>query len=335
MKNLIKIENSLNENNSFEEISEILKRENTILLFPHINMDGDALGSCVAFCSALRILGKTAYILIEDEVPGFLDFLAKDYCTFDMDKIENPDVCIMIDCGDFSRLPKRVEKFEEGKIKGCIDHHITSKPVFDFNYINPDAAATGELIFRLIKTMGVELKNDIAQGLLTAITTDTGNFQYSNTTAETHKIAGELMENGAKPSEISINLYQNIRLQKLILNNKILQRLKVFAGGRGIISSVTQDMIRKTGGRMEDTEGIVETLRNVRGVEIAVFVKELEDGSCKISMRAKRNANVAEIAEKINGGGHIKAAGGKLNMPCYQATKYMEDIVYEYIRKMQ
>ncbi len=329
-----KKEDYQSKNNTFEEIGQILAREKTFLIFPHINMDGDALGSSVALCATLRNMGKEAYILIEDEVPGFLDFLAKDYCTHNMNIIENPDVCVAVDCGEFSRFPARVEKFQSGKITGTIDHHVTTMPIFDFNYIRPEAAATGELIFELVKTMGKSLKGDVSQGILTAITTDTGNFQYSNTTAHTHRITAELMDNGAKPNEISINLYQNIRLQKLILNNMILQGLKVFAGGRGIICGVTQGMIKETGARMEDTEGIVETIRNVKNVEVAVFVKELTNKECKISMRAKRDANVAEIAQSINGGGHVKAAGGKLNMSFNEAMKHMEDLVYQYIRKM-
>ena len=148
-------------NNSLKEIAKILNESQSVLLFPHLNMDGDALGSSAALCATLRKLGKQSYILIEDEIAAFLQFLDNDYCTHDANIIAEPDICLCIDCGDTGRFKKREEKFLQGKTKGCIDHHGTSTPFADFNYIDPKAAATGEIIYDLIKEMGVEIDAEI------------------------------------------------------------------------------------------------------------------------------------------------------------------------------
>ena len=319
-------------NNTLKEIAEILMASRSVLLFTHINMDGDTLGSSVALCIALRKLGKQAHILIEDDVAAFLRFLDKGYCTYDNHIIENPDICLCIDCGDVDRFRERKEKFFEGKQKGCIDHHVTTEPFADFNFIDPTASATGEIIYELLKELPVEVDKDIASAIFAAITTDTGNFQYSNTTKRTHLIAAELWDYGVDYNEISVELYQNNRLEKLLLQTKILEQITVFAGGEAAICGVTQEMLEETEGRMEETEGMVETLRDISGIELAIFVKEVSREKCKVSMRSKKYINVAEISQKLNGGGHARAAGCTV-MKSYEDTKQeMMRLAEEYLK---
>ncbi len=325
----------MEKNNTLKEVAKILSDENnnSILLFPHINMDGDALGSAVALCSGLRQAGKEAYILIEDEIPDFISFLDDGYCTKNFGIIENPDVCICIDCGDEGRFPKRKEKFYEGKITGCIDHHVTSEPFTDFYYIDSKAAATGELVYDVIKEMGITINEEIAAGLFVAITTDTGNFQYSNTRKKTHLIAAELYDLNVEYDQISAKLYQNNRLEKLKLEVLALNEMKIFAGKKAAICGATQEMLKKTNCKMEETEGFIDILRNISGVEIAVFVKENEENKCKVSMRSKSYANVAEISCNFNGGGHKRAAGFTLNKGYEEAWDIVTAAVEEYLKK--
>ena len=133
--------------NTIKEIAQKLKEAGSVLLFPHVHMDGDALGSAAALTQVLRNQGKTCYILIEDEIAGNLKFLDRDYCTDNQDIIEPPDLCVYIDCGDESRIPKRYGKFLSGRETMCIDHHRTSSSDTDYAYVDPDAAATGEIIY--------------------------------------------------------------------------------------------------------------------------------------------------------------------------------------------
>ncbi|QIB69046.1 bifunctional oligoribonuclease/PAP phosphatase NrnA [Aminipila butyrica] len=296
-------------NNTLKEIAEILVASKSVLLFPHTHMDGDALGSSAALCAALRKLGKQAYILIEDEIAAFLKFLDKDFCTSDLEIISQPDVCLCMDCGDVSRFQKREEKFLSGKQKGCLDHHTTTVPFADFNYIDSTAAATGEIVYDLLQELPVELDKEIGSALFAAITTDTGNFQYSNTTGKTHQIAADLWDRGVDYNEVSVELYQNNRLEKLLLQTRILQGLHVFAGGQAAICGFTEEMLRETGGLRDEAEGVVEIMRNIAGVELAIFVKEVSSQECKVSMRSKKYVDVAAIGQKLGGGGHVRAAG--------------------------
>lgn len=319
-------------NNKLKEIAKILMTSKSVLLFTHINMDGDTLGSSVALCIALRKLGKQAHILIEDDIAAFLQFLDNNYCTYDKNIIENPDICLCIDCGDVDRFKKRKEKYFEGKQKGCIDHHITTEPFADFNFIDPTASATGEIIYDLLKELPVEIDKEIGSAIFVAITTDTGNFQYSNTTKKTHLIAAELCDYGVDYNEISVELYQNDRLEKLLLRTKALQEMKVFADGQAVICGVTQKILDETQGKMEETEGIIETLRNISGIEIAVFVKEIGEKKCKVSMRSKKFVNVAEMSQKLNGGGHARAAGCTVLQSFEETKETMINLVKEYLK---
>ncbi|WP_312653503.1 DHH family phosphoesterase [Aminipila sp.] len=318
--------------NTLKEIAEILMASKSVLLFTHINMDGDTLGSSVALCIALRKLGKQAHILIEDDIAAFLQFLDKDYCTYDNHVIENPDICLCIDCGDADRFKERKQKFFEGKQKGCIDHHVTTEPFADFNYIDPTASATGEIVYELLKEMPIQIDKEIGSAIFAAITTDTGNFQYSNTTKKTHLIAAELCDYGVDYNEISVELYQNNRLEKLLLQTKALQELIVFAKGQAAICGVTQKMFEETQGKMEETEGMIETLRNISGIEVSIFVKEIEPNKCKVSMRSKKFVNVAEMSQKLNGGGHARAAGCTIYQSFEETKKTMIKLVEEYLK---
>ena len=295
--------------NTIKEIAQKLKQAQSVLLFPHVHMDGDALGSSAALAGALRKQGKTCYVLIEDEIAGNLKFLDRDYCTDNQDIIDGPDLCVYIDCGDESRIPKRYGKFLSGRETMCIDHHRTNSSDTDYAYVDPDAAATGEIIYDIITAMGDEIDAHTGEALYAALTTDTGNFQYSNCTKKTHEIAAALYDSGMNHSEVCIQIYENVSVGRIRLDNMIMNTLDIFADGKAAMAYVTQQMLEETGTGMDETEGIVSTLRSIRGVEISVFLKEYGTEEIKVSMRAKTYADVAEIAVEFDGGGHTKAAG--------------------------
>ena len=299
----------MKQNNSMKEIGQQLMDAESVLLFPHINIDGDALGSCTALCIALRNAGKKAAILVEEEVPEYVGFLDNGYCTQDHEIFGTPDICMCVDCSETGRFPKRAETFVKGKTTICLDHHFTGEPFADYNYIDGNVAATCELVYQLLVTMGLEITTEMAEAIYTGISTDTGNFQYSNTTKQTHLIAAELLDKGIDHNKITVLLYQSTRLEKLRITARILDNMEVFADGKGAIAYVSQAMLEAEGVSMEDTEGAIDLIRNIKGVEIAAFLKERESNVIKGSMRAKTYGNVAEIAGRFNGGGHIKAAG--------------------------
>ncbi len=320
------------QNNSLKEIAEVLNSAKTVLLFPHVNADGDALGSCTALARALGSLGIACRVLIEDKIADNLAFLDKaglgaeeTYTTFDGNVFgASPDICIAVDNGEPERFPKRKEVFFTGKTLMCIDHHPTSKPFADYNFIDPNAAATGEIIFDLLAALGVKPDKLICEALFAAITTDCGNFQYSNTTKRTFEIMVELMDVGFDLVGVSNAIYQNNPPQKLKLEAAIMNTLEIFADGKAALAYVTQDMLKACDARLEDTEGIINTLRGIAGVEVAALFKENDEKKIKLSMRAKAYADVSAVAKLFGGGGHVRAAGCTLEMPMQEAIELLK-----------
>lgn len=321
-------------NNSFEEISNLMNQADKILLFPHINMDGDTLGSAAALCKALRGLGKECHILIEDDIPANLRFLDKGYCTFDQQIIPKADLSICIDCGDAGRFIRRKEKFHQSRKNLCIDHHATTDYYCQYNYIDSKAAATGELVFKLLKVMGVEIDKEIGEAIFAAITTDTGNFQYSNTSRMTHEIMAELYDAGIDSNGISVELYENNRMEKILIKNMALNTLTTVCDGRGVLAYVTQDMLKETGALMDETEGVVQELRSISKVEVAAFLKEASADHIKISLRSKKSVNVAEIAASLGGGGHERAAGFSLHCSLTEAFDTITEKITDSLGKL-
>jgi phosphoesterase RecJ-like protein len=303
----------MKKNNTLKEIADALRGAHTVLLFPHISIDGDAMGSSVALCAALRKAGKTAHVVIEETLPDMVSFLDKGHCTEDPGLPDRPDVCVCVDCGDYRRFPKRKALFRSGALSICIDHHKTTKPFLDLNYIDGNAAATAEIVYDLLSFFEIAIDEEIGGALYAGIVTDTGKFQYSNTTRKTHLIAADLHACGVRASEISIMLYQNERLEKRLLESRILSDALLFADGRAVISCITRNMLRETGGRLDETDGVTETLRDIRGVEVACLLKEKSARTIKVSLRSKQFFDVGAFSEENGGGGHTKAAGFTVN----------------------
>ncbi len=319
---------------TLEQIAIKLKEADTILLYPHVIMDGDTLGSSIALCIALRKIGKKAFILIEDEIPSYLLFLGKDYCTFDQNIIGTADISISIDCSDIDRFVMRKAKFLTGKFSICLDHHRTNNSFAEMNYIDEYAGATGEIVYDLIKIMGIEIDIEMAEAIYTAITTDTGNFQYTNTTKTTHLITADLFDIGIDLEKISVEVYQNIRHEKLKINNEVINTIEMLYNGKADIAYVTQEMLKKTGALMEETEGIIETLRNISGVEISAFMKESKPNEIKVGLRAKTYGDVSAIAQSFGGGGHKKAAGCTLYTTLEEAKRQISFAIVAHLEKV-
>ena len=297
-------------NNTFKEIAEVLLKAEKILIYPHINADGDAVGSAAALCHTLRRLGKTAHVLIEEQLPANLRFMDKGYFTFDEKVMEHPDVSV------------------------CVDHHGTTQNFCDYNYVDSAAAATGELIYALIKEMVPEADVETGEAIFAAITTDTGNFQYSNTTKNCHLIMAELYDLGVDTNKVSVEIYENERQEKLMITTKALSTLEIFGGGCGAIAHLTLEDMKEIGAEPFETDGVIQKLRSISGVEYAALVKEKEPGVIRVSMRAKRRGNVATIASELGGGGHVKAAGCTLNMPLDEAVNLVKSKLSEAIKEL-
>ena len=298
-------------NDTIKSIATLLKDLDGILLFPHVNMDGDALGSATALCLALRQLGKKVYVMINEPIPKNLDFL--DFgCTTDDDSVlEEVQLSLMLDCNGSNRIPGREDAFNRGKLKGCIDHHQnkSSDIRFDFVRVEPKSAATGEIVYNLIKALGVEINLDMANCIFTAITTDTGNFQHSNTTRRSHDIVGHLYNiEGFNSKAISALIYDRKSKEALKMESIILANLNYYDEGRVAVGRITQNLLNEVGCTMDEAEGIVQHIMSIEGVEVGCLIKESEINT-RASLRARTYADMEQVARKFGGGGHVLAAG--------------------------
>lgn len=320
-------------NNSFREIASALKSANTIALYPHINADGDAAGSSIALCLALRKLGKEAYIVAEEELQYNLQFMDPNLWSQDLEPGEKADIAVCVDCGEISRLGNRGKTFESAPFNICIDHHKTSTSFCNLNYIDPGSASTSQLMYYLIKEMEVTIDKEIATCIYAAISTDTGSFKYSNTTEETYLIAADLYKCGISPADIAISLYESDKLSKLKLETLAFETLETLVDGKVAMAYVNEESYAKAGSSSNETDGIVPRLRSIQGVEVAIFLKEIDKNTVKVSMRSKSYVDVARIAQTFSGGGHQRAAGMTLKMPLDQAITKVKELITKEMEK--
>ena len=320
-------------NTTLKEIGNILAAADSVLLFPHMNPDPDGIGSSMALCRALRGQGKTAWIILDSDLPGYMKYMEAGsdgdgpdgpLITLDQEILSEPDICVSMDGSDDSRITGREEIFHKGRTSLCIDHHLVKECDRDHYYIDPDAAATAQLIFTLMKEMDWPMDERIATDLYTGINGDTGCFMYSNTTPGIMRISAELMELGADTELVNVNLHQSRSLETVKVTMKVMETLDMFADGKAAMARLTKEMLESCNAKMEAADQVIDDLRSIEGVEIAAFVKE--DGEVtRVNMRAKTCGNVAEIAERHGGGGHAKAAGFREEAPLEQ--------VYETLRE--
>lgn len=290
-------------------IAAALKACNTILISAHKSPDGDALGSQLALMLTLKKLGKNVIAHNLDPVPEIYRFLPQN----DQIKVGKPvegryDVHIVVDAD-----PPRSGLFEgtyPADILINIDHHITNPREWQLTWLDPDASACGEMIYKLIRELGVSLDRDIALCLYTAIFTDTGSFRYTNTTPVSMQISAVLLEAGADPWLVTENVYESFAFKRLKLLGSVLSDMETSEDGRIGWVVVTEELFRKTGTKAEDTDNFVNFVRSVKGVEVAVLFRQTAALEYKISLRSKGRVDLSQLAQSLGGGGHKNAAGG-------------------------
>ena len=294
------------------------------LITSHVSPEADNVGSCLAIAHTFRALGKNAKVWLRDGVPDYLKFLpgAEDVSSGPF-ALEYPyDLLIVVDCGDFERIGEAKERPQKGA--SCvvnIDHHATNTRFGDINWIDPEAAATGEMVYLLLRRLCFEASPEVASCLLAAISADTGSFKYSNTTARTFFIASELVRMGAKPEKVGMALHNHYPKEKIFLMGKVFATLELFGKEKISTISVFQEMLKSCGAKQEHTEGFVEILRGIPGVEVACLFRELGPNRTKISLRSNGTLDVASVCGAFGGGGHKMAAGAVFDGPLQEAKE--------------
>lgn len=304
---------------NYSALFTLFDRYHNFALSTHINPDGDAIGSELGLYFFLTKLGKSVKIFNTDIVPPNYRFLPFS------DSIENahsvgtyrPEVLIVLDASTLERIGKGLSNtLRPTHTLVNIDHHATAEAFGDINLIVPTASSTSEIVYNLIKQHQSLICESCALCLYTGLMFDTGCFRHSNTTAETHRIAAELIEiAGFTPDEVYRNVYEQVPVAKIHLLSKVLSTLQITDDGKIASVYATQAMFRKTGTTPDAVEGIVNQIQAIVGVEVALCVSEMTDRSTKVSLRSQEYVDVSQLAAEFQGGGHARAAGCRIAMP--------------------
>ena len=285
-------------------LSEIERRQKFILT-SHARPDGDAVGSALACAQILRNMGKQASVVLSDGVPAIYGPLPfADSVLRDTAEAPDADAAIILECDSVART--RLTGLENHYLIN-IDHHATARPFANVNWIDPEACATAEMIFRLAREAGVKISPDIATCLYTAVLTDTGSFCFHGTTEHTFALAQELVRCGADPVRIAQNVYFSTHLSKMRLLGSALSNLR--REGSLAWMHVDRAAVESCQATEEDCEGLVNYALAIQGIEVALFFREQPDGRFRVSLRSKGAVNVAQVAESLGGGGHSCASG--------------------------
>jgi len=301
---------------TLEEIATAIASAERIAIASHVRPDGDAIGSALALGSSLLAMGKDVTIFNEDVVPDTLAFLPeKNLVRSPLEEIESSfDLAIALDTANAARLGAGVlEKLSAAKKWINIDHHISNERYGDLVHIDSLSPATGQIIFELIQTAVWKLTDAARDNLYVAISTDTGSFQYPATTARTYEIGAALIKAGANVGDLNSKTYDSFPYRRIELLRELLNVLKISSDGRIASWVMTMEMKARLGILPDDSDNLINHLRGIDSVIVAVFFEELRDGSNRISMRSKSKeiADVSRICSCFGGGGHSLAAGAR------------------------
>ena len=300
-----------------EQIIRLVKATNHFVLMTHVHPDGDALGSLLGLAEILESLGKRVFRYLEEPVSDLYCFLPGcELTSTDLGELADfvaaahGDVAsIALDCGDAERLGREQERLLGIRPLVVIDHHRGHRDFGDVYWVDPKRSSTGEMVYELVETLHVVPSTTSAFNLYVAIVTDTGLFRYENTTSRTMRIAAELLELGVRPEESTGLLYDNYSLQRLRLMEQVLATLELHAGEQLAAIRLTTVMLESCGATVGDAEGFIDYPRSLRTVKVAVLFKESDERAGSVSMRAKGECDVAQVAALFGGGGHRNAAG--------------------------
>jgi len=306
---------------SYKRAVEALCGAQKVVIASHVNPDGDALGSILALSHALRAMGKDATPISTDGVPDIYSWMpGAEWVQTGTDR-RDFDVAVVCDAGALERIGRsQLATIASAPILMDIDHHVTDGPFGDIRILDDRAAATAELIYSLIRALGVAVGRDlmtreIAECLMTGLITDTGSFRFMNVTPHTFNLAARLQRSGAQPAPIADLVFENRSFASLKLLGRALASLQTTADGTVAWAVVTARDFTELGGIDADTEGIVNNVRSVKGACIGILFREVPGKNVRISLRAREGSDANRIAAAFGGGGHRLAAGCSLEPP--------------------
>ena len=303
-----------------EDCAALLARQDQILLVTHRNPDGDTMGSAAALCSALRRVGKTAFLLPNPQVIAkLLPFVEPWYAPTGF----AASYTVAVDVA----AEKMFSQSFSGPVDLCVDHHPSNSHYAAAECIDAERAACGEIVYDLLCELGVELTVPIAEALYVAVSTDTGCFRHSNVTANTFRVAAALLEAGVDAYPINRRMFELKRFARLKLEAYLTETMRFYAGGRIGVCLIPADIRERLGLTEDDVDDISGFARMIEGVELAAMLRQMPDG-VKLSLRSGRLYDAGAICLRLGGGGHFSAAGATLHPDPAEAERQLLEAIY-------
>ena len=299
---------------NFESVADLINTETKFILGAHVQPDGDAIGSLLGLGLLLMGLGKEVFMSWGEPIsappqysflPGIELLKDPSLCPSDIDNF------IALDCATIDRLGVLAKVAKKTKNLVNIDHHHETERFGTVNILNEQSSSTSDLLLDIANALSLKLNKDIATCFYVGVVTDTGRFQYSNTTADTFRAAEELLGYGVEPNQIFQNLYERTSFEYVKLQGRLLERAQLVKDQGLIYTWILQDDFRETNAKMAETENLIDSLRSVKGIRVAAVLKQMGNEKFNVSLRAKGEVNVSKLAEQFGGGGHPNAAGFK------------------------
>ena len=308
------------------ETATWLRHKDHFLILSHRRPDGDTLGSTAALCLGLRQLGKTAHILENPEITELYRHLHRGLTK---PKAQKGDVIISVDVASPGMLGESARALQD-RIALRIDHHCTATSFTPDELVDGEAGACGEIIYDILRLLGVKLDKALAEALYTAVSTDTGCFRYANTTAHSFAVAAACAEAGGDLHTINQNVFDTNSLERLKIQSWIIQNLRLYKDGQMAVCALPLAVEQDIGVNEDDMENISGFPRSIKGVKIAATLRETVDGKVKISVRALPGYDASQVCARFGGGGHKGAAGANTDLPLEAAadavTEAMEEL---------
>lgn len=299
-------------------LDKIRSAENFVVM-THVQPDGDAVGSLLAMSDMLKNMGKRVLAFLDEPISHLYDFLpGASKLTSNVDEMRHfiaesgADICaIALDCGEADRVGRQKDLMLTMSPFLVIDHHLSHMNFGDYRWVEPQCSSTGEMVYEIAEALGQTPTYNGAFALYVAISTDTGSFRYECTGARTFEIVSNLVGLGVKPDHVAGLIYDNFSFERLKLMQMVLGTLELGEDEQIACIHVTREMFDASRALVQDVEGFIEYPRSIRSVKVAVFIKETRNDMVSVSLRAKGECNVAEIAKLFGGGGHRNASGCK------------------------
>ena len=321
----------MSETGTAGQVADVLRRRQRFVIASHVRPDGDAVGSQLALAYALRALGKDVRVVSRDPAPApFLVFpgVAEIEIT---NQVDDPgDAVVVMESGDLSRTG--IAGLQRGFVVN-IDHHVGNAMYGAVNWFDLSAAACGEMVFDLVRELGVPLTYEIALHVYIAILTDTGSFHYSNISPRTFDICRRCVEAGVVPPAIARSVFDSNSLGRLKLFGAVLSQMELDASGRVATLMVDRKLAADCGATYEDTEGLINLPLTVKEIQAVVFFKEIGPDEWRVSMRSKENIDIHAVARQFGGGGHKNASGCNATGRLSDVTALFQRNILEQIQK--